>query len=31
MATYNSIKSTVPSDLIEGTSGNDSISVYGNH
>ena len=31
MATYNLIKSTVPSDLVEGTSGNDSISVYGNH
>ncbi|MBQ7198400.1 MAG: hypothetical protein IJS29_03960 [Selenomonadaceae bacterium] len=31
MATYNLIKSTVPSDLVEGTSGNDSIGVYGNH
>ena len=31
MATYNSIYSTIPSDLVEGTEDNDSIKVYGNH
>ena len=31
MATYNSIYSTIPSDLAEGTEDNDSIKVYGNH
>ena len=31
MATYNLIRSTVASDLVNGTDANDSISVYGNH
>ncbi len=31
MAEYNAINSTVASELVEGTEGNDSIKVYGNH
>ncbi|MBQ9488115.1 MAG: hypothetical protein IJU91_10035 [Selenomonadaceae bacterium] len=31
MAEYNAINSTVANELVEGTEGNDSIKVYGNH
>ena len=31
MAEYNLINSTAANALVEGTEGNDSINVYGNH